>query len=301
MNRKIVCLIVLATACLWTPRLTAQDPSPEPNDATTEIQSAIDAYIAAFNAKDAATLVSLWSDEGVYSRRDNGEQIQGREAMLEAFTEIFSGEAVPTLAVTTESIEFVSPNVALERGIAIVTHSAEDVSETSYSAVYVKREGVWLLDRVTEEELVLVPSLVEKLQPLEWLIGEFVDDTGEGVVIEYNGQWTKNQNFISRTYKVMSDDEVTSSGLQIIGWDPVNEGIRSWLFDSDGSFVSGEWTFHDEQWVVQSKATLADGAQGSFTSVYELTEDGNHTWKKVNRVLDGELLPSIDEVLIRRK
>ena len=114
-------------------------------------------------------------------------------------------------------------------------------------------------------------------------------------------KWTTNQNYLSRTYSVSSEEGVTSSGLQIIGWDPKNEQIRSWLFDSNGGFVSGEWSKRDDGWAVQSVVTLPDGASGSFTSLFRPTEDGDYRRQKLNRVLDGQLLPNLDEVIVRRK
>jgi uncharacterized protein (TIGR02246 family) len=299
---------MLRVAVFWcvaccTALATAQDTSGQQEEDTSKITAAIQSYVAAFNARDAAKLANHWSPDGIYTQRDTGEQVAGRSAILQQFQELFrNGESsdLPTLMVTTESIQFISPSVALEQGIATVAHSPDDLEETRYSVVYVKRDGDWLIDRVSEEEIVVPVSNQDKLAPLEFLIGEWVDEADDNR-IELNCQWTRNENFISMTFKVISEDEVESSGLQIIGWDPVANEIRSWLFDSDGSFVSGSWTSHDDRWVVQARATLADGSQGSFTGIYRPLEDGTIAWQKVNRVLDGELLPSLDEVVIRRK
>ncbi len=296
----------IACLAISEPHLFAQESGPESDsgltDAAAEVETAIQSYVTAFNNRDAARLAAHWAAEGVYTSRTTGEKVVGREAMTAEFTTMFAGDAVPNLAVTTESIEFVSPNVALERGVATVTHSEDDVVETSYSVVYVKQDGQWLIDRVTEDEIAFEYSNRDKLEPLAWMIGEWVDEI-EGSAVEFSCQWTRNQNFISLKFEVLSADGVDSSGLQVIGWDPVNNQIRSWLFDSDGSFVAGIWNHQaeDNKWVVQSTATLADGAQGSYTSIYRPLEDGNVGWQKLNRVLDGELLPSIDEVIIRRK
>ena len=65
--------------------------------------------------------------------------------------------------------------------------------------------------------------------------------------------------------------------------------------------INGTWTKRDDRWVVQSVATLADGSTGSFTSVFRPLDDGNFTWQKLNRVLDGKLLPNIDEIVVQRK
>ncbi len=277
-----------------------QDPASEPDDATAGIRAAVQSYVAAYNARDVDKLVSYWSPDGVYISRTSGEQVIGRDAMTEEFSAILTSENAPKLTATTESIDFISPNVALERGTASVTRAADDVVETNYSAVYVRRDGAWLIDRITEDEVILPPSNYEQLKDLEWLVGDWID-SGEGVTIEMTCRWTKNQNYISRTYRVSDQQGVESSGLQIIGWDPKRKEIRSWLFDSDGGFVEGTWTKRDDRWIVQSVATLADGGSGSFTSIFRLTADGNYTWQKINQVVEGTILPNVDEILVQRK
>ncbi len=278
----------------------AGDTLPELDPATMEIRGAVEAYVTAFNSQDVESLSKMWTSDGVYTMRSSGEQVLGRDSIAAQFKTILEDQqTAPKLTVETASIEFVSPRVAIERGTAVVTRG-EDESETEYSAVYVKDGDEWLIDRITEEELMVTPSHYENLKGLEWMIGEWVD-AGEGFTIEMDCNWTAKQNYISRKYSVSSEDGFESSGLQVIGWDAKQQTVRSWLFDSEGGFISGTWTEHDGEWVVQSVATLADGSSGSFTSIFRPQDDGTYTWQKINRVVDGKLLPNIDEVVIQRK
>ena len=294
--------MTLAAAVLLTCGLTVngQEVPTEGDANVAAIQAAVQAYVAAFNARDAEKLAALWSPDAVYTSRTTGEQVVGRDAIAQEFQQILGAQDAPKLAVSTETIEFVSPNVALETGSAAVTYAPEDVVDTRYSVVYVRRDGEWLIDRVTEDETTGDDSNRDQLRSLAWLVGEWIDEI-DGVTVELDCQWTSNQNYISRKYTVTHDGEVESSGLQIIGWDAANEQIRSWLFDSAGGFVAGTWTQQGDKWIVQSVATLADGAEGSSTSIFRPLEDGNYAWKKVHRVVDGELLPNIDETVVRRQ
>jgi hypothetical protein len=52
---------------------------------------------------------------------------------------------------------------------------------------------------------------------------------------------------------------------------------------------------------VQSVATLQNGETGSFTSIFQQLEDGSYSWKKINRSLNGEILASISEAIVRRE
>lgn len=290
-------LVLLAATTQWAlgQSTSAEQPSDE-----AAIRAAIVAYVEAFNERDVERLVSLWSPEGVYISRSTGEAIVGREAMAEEFAAILTSENPPKLAVTTESIEFISPNVALERGVARVSYSPDDVVETRYRVVLLEEDGKWLIDRVSEDQMAGPNERHEKLKQLEWLLGDWVDE-GDGFKVETSCKWTKNQNFMSRTYIVTVGDEIKSSGLQIIGWDAGKDQIVSWLFDSDGSVVTGTWLNSGDHWDVNSVASLADGSSGSYTSIFRPLNDGTCAWQKVNRVLDGELLPNLDEIVLTRK
>lgn len=300
MSGKFPGSLVLFLICLTGSYACGQDAAIIAEE-TAKIEAAIKSYVAAFNAKDVDVLAAHWSNDGVYTCRTSGEQLVGRAAMAESCKEIFASESVPRLAVKTDSIEFVSPNVALEKGTATVTHSETDVVESNYSVVYVKHDGNWLIDRVTEDDIVVEESHFDELEDLEWLVGDWTV-AGEGFRVEFTCQWTTKQNFLSRKYTIFgAEDEVQSSGLQVIGWDAKAKSIRSWLFDSDGGVVLGKWSPRDDGWTIQSVATLADGGTGSFTTILRNRDESSYGWEKINRVLDGKLLPNIDEIVVQRK
>ncbi|MEM8667322.1 MAG: nuclear transport factor 2 family protein [Planctomycetota bacterium] len=275
----------------------AAEETPDP---ILEVQNAVQDYAKAFNARDVDKLAAAWTVEGVYISPLTGERTDGREALRAQFKSLFAeSDDVGTLTLVSETIDLVSPRVAVESGRALVVQG-DDTITTSYKSVFVKEDGKWLLDRVSENEVPMATLRYEKLRGLEWMIGQWVD-ASEGYTFEVDCAWTSNQTYISRKFSVTDAEGVSSSGLQLIGWDPKEKQIRSWLFDSDGGFVSGVWTERDGVWKVRSTATLADGSSGSFVGVYRQTDDGNYTWQKVNQIIDGQLLPNLDEVTVLRK
>ena len=143
------------------------------------------------------------------------------------------------------------------------------------------------------------PTHYEQLKVLDGLIGEWVAED-EGFRMEISYQWTAKKNFIASRYKVV-EDEVESSGLQIIGWDEKEQKIRSWLFDSAGGVVTGTWHKRDDGWSMPSVATLGGGESGSYTGVLRMLEDGNYSWEKINQIVDDKLLPNIDEIVLKRQ
>ncbi|MGB1929841.1 MAG: YybH family protein [Mariniblastus sp.] len=282
------------------PQKPAAQPTGLGEQDRRSIEAVISSYESAFNTKNIETLVSHWSAEGVYASPISGTTT-GRAAMRQQFEVLFAGSPSINISLETDSIKFISPNVALEQGRATVFTKDGQTSQSDYDVVFVKQKDKWLIDRVSETEPETVNSSYAELKRLEWLIGQWTA-TAPGHRIEYTCQWTVNQNFISRKFTVTdASNKTIASGLQMIGWDTNAKLIRSWLFDSDGGLIRGTWHPGENQWTVQSVASFADGGSGSFSGVFDLHENGEHSWKKINRVIDGQLMPNIESIRSRRK
>jgi hypothetical protein len=89
--------------------------------------------------------------------------------------------------------------------------------------------------------------------------------------------------------------------MQVIGWDESTKQIRSWVFDSDGGFGDGIWSRKENRWTIKSTGTLPDGGKSSAVQIMTQVDGDSFKWQSVNREVDGELLPNVDEVLIVRK
>lgn len=289
-------VVALLGTSLGTGIAQAQDA-----DGRAAIEKVIASYVAAFNARDAKALAAHWSPEAVYLSRQNGQEISGRDALEKEFAAQFENLKGAQIKVTTESIDFVSPNVALERGRASVTMPDAEPSNSSYRVVHVKRDGKWLIDRVSEEEdATPPPTHYGQLKELDWMTGSWIDQAG-GDVIKTQCHWTRNKNYLMRAFTATVGDRVDLTGMQFIGWDSARKQIRSWVFDSDGGFSEGVWAKKDNYWLVQTKATLPDGSLASSTTILKPLGKDRFTWQQVNRVVAGEILPNLDSVVIVRE
>jgi uncharacterized protein (TIGR02246 family) len=267
------------------------------------IKAAEAAFRAAYNARDAKKLAALWSSEAVYVDPATGEQIVGRDAIQKEFEEAFADKQDVKLTADVESIEFVSPNVAVIRGVAHVTRPGEAPDDSEFTIVRVKQNGQWLIDRVSEvEKEKPPPSNYEHLKQLEWMIGSWHDDDPRpNVEIQTDCQWTKNKNFMTRSFAFAIGDQVKKSGMQVIGWDAANKEIRSWVFDSDGGFAEGTWKRKGDRWFIENTATLPDGGKASATNIMTKLDDNSFKWESVNREVDSQLVPNVEPVLVVRK
>jgi uncharacterized protein (TIGR02246 family) len=271
-------------------------------DDESAIRKADDAYVEAYNKHDAKAIAGMWSPEAIYVDPETGEQAVGREQIEKEFADTFANLKDSKLEVDAQSIKFLSPNVAIETGTARVLSPKGEPDESAYSALFVKRDGKWLLDRVTEEEPPAPPpSNYEHLKELEWMVGSWVDRDEEGVVIQTDCEWTKNKNFMTRSFAVAVGDKVNLAGMQIVGWDPVAKQIRSWVFDSDGGFGEGKWAHKGNRWVITQSGTLPDGGKSSAVNIMRQLDNNSFTWQSVQRSAGGEILPDVKEVTIVRK
>jgi len=80
------------------------------------IRKAVESYVAAFNQGDAKALAAMWSPEAVYTNPLSGEQVVGRAEIEKQFAAIFADPKGAKLEAKTNSLQFVSPSVGIERG-----------------------------------------------------------------------------------------------------------------------------------------------------------------------------------------
>ncbi len=266
------------------------------------IRKMIASFAAAFNKGDAKALAEHWLPDAIYTEPASGEKFVGRDAIAKYFAGELMETKNATMKVAVDSIRFISPHVAVEQGVSTITVKDKEISKSKYSAIHIKREGKWLLDRVQEEDVPEAISHYDKLKDLAWLVGNWVDnDDDDATTVEVNCKWAKNQNFLIRSFTFTIRNQLTASGMQIIGWDPVEKKTRSWFFDSNGGFGEGIWSKKGNAWYVLSKETTPSGQKASGVTILTMTDDNNFTWEAVDRQAGGQLLPNIAPVPVMRK
>jgi hypothetical protein len=138
------------------------------------------------------------------------------------------------------------------------------------------------------------------LTGLGWLVGDWVDDSDDQT-IEFSCHFTKNKAFLVQSFRIVTKKDVRLSGMQVIAWDPVKKTIRSWVYDSDGGFGEYVWKRSGNRYTIRARYTLGDGGVASSVHLLTHVNDDKFTWKSVNRELDGELQPDVDQTVIVRR
>ena len=294
----VIWISLLVGHSLAAPQETGKTKSESVAMDSSPIEKAARAYEAAYNKGDAATLESLWTEEAIYTNRTTGNVIKSRKKIAEEFKKTFASGKKSTMALTTDSVQFISPTVAVEHGTASIESKGSDPETYVYTAVYVKQGNQWLLDRVTDDEAP-IPHPSQQLQTLEWIIGSWRGGSSDSEVrIESN--WATNRSFISRTFTITEGKEAFS-GTQIIGWDPINQRIRSWTFDQDGTYAEGTWSNRGDSWTITNQGVLSDGKKSGMVNVMTKIDANTISWKTLDRAAAGKLLPNIGEVILLRE
>src|SRR6516165_2927995 len=259
------------------------------------------AFVAAYNAKDAKTLATFWTENADY-KDDTGLDCHGRDAIVRSYATQFAEHPDWKLELRGESRRLVTPTMATTDGIAVISPApAGPPGPNRYSAVLVLQDGKWLIASVRESR-VDVASNYPYLQPLEWLIGSWAAKS-PGRTTETTFAWTKNKSFIKRTFRITTaekDGSRTTTGTQVIGYDPTTGETRSWLFDSEGGFAESAWSVEEDRMVGRTRSVLSDGGAGHSTDVLTRISNDEFTVQSTNRSVDGESVKDSDALHVVR-
>jgi hypothetical protein len=198
-----------------------------------------------------------------------------------------------------DRVRLIKPDVASVEGqTTLVTTDAEPV-ESVFSAILVHQDGKWVIESAEESPLPRPATPEDALSDLEWLVGHWVDD-GEDARVDTSIQWSQDRAFLLRSFVVQTAEGATQRGTQVIGWDPRSQEIRSWTFNSDGSFSDATWSKNGEDWLIKSSQTLADGQAASGTYVLTRVNDDSISLQLIGHEIEGQPQPSGEPVTVTR-
>jgi uncharacterized protein (TIGR02246 family) len=273
-----------------------QQPGDKPA-ADSGVVKAVEQFAAAFNKHDAKQLAAAWSPDAIYTDRTTGDKISGRDQIEAAYTEIFSRRPHVGLSVTVHSIRMITPDVAQVEATVTVgdlakgSDSSQPAIATEFSAILKQVKGRWLLDSGVETELPHVSPAHHPLSKLEWLVGEWVDESSGGPVVRNSFRWNKHHTFLIRAFHIEADGQLVREGTQVIGWDPAKQKIHSWVFGSEGGFAEGTWNEVDGGWSINLTGTMPDGSRAVVTQILKQTGPDTMTSQLVSSEINGELQP----------
>lgn len=311
MRTTLMMVIAIGLTVGWMFASSNQVPLAQSQDTKAakldDVQSELDAlkasaeqFEAAFNKGDSAAIATQLAENAEVVDED-GNVVEGRENIQSRFAEIFKNYPKAQVAVEQNALRLLSPNVAVEDGYSATTLDPEESgSRSPYTIVHLKRDGKWLMASIRdfpEDETETVAH--DELQPLAWLVGHWVDQSGDAKV-ETTCDWAEDGNYLVQEYVVRVRGNQESRGTQRIGWDPVHKTIHSWAFDQSGGFAESTWTPVDDGWVIKANGYTPAGVTASATRI--LTPLGADLFRldSTQRLLGQELLPDQTVKVARR-
>lgn len=274
----IVVFTVMGVAALCAAPARAQE-----DPAVAEIRASAERMVKGLNEAKVDDVVALFVPEGELVD-EAGTVFRGRDeltALLKTYFEKFPG-AKTTLVL--EGIRLLGP-VAIEEGVRTTT-TADGATQITirYIAVRTKTDKGWQLASVREflDDAALTPH--DQLQPLAWIVGDWVNEGADGrVKITY--RWSEDGNFLLGDFVIAREGEPAMKTTQRLGWDTSAGKVRSWTFDSDGGFAEGIWTPVEDGWVIKSTAVMPDGQTGSATITVTQQDTSRFTMTGTDRIV----------------
>ena len=299
-NGIVVTLLILTSVLLGQDReKPAAKPASGGSTDEAQIRANVDAFVKAYNARDSKSLANLFASDAQLVDED-GNSSHGRDAIEKVFAGIFVDAPDAQIHVNVETLRFFGPALAIETGRSKATSEPGDPPDLSrYTVVHSKSpDGKWQMTFVRDIEAPELPGH-EQLQSLEWLVGDWVDESPNSIV-RTSCKWSDNKNFLLQYVEIRTRGADTMHLSQRIGWDPLTKQVKSWLFDSDGGYGESYWTHDGNHWIVKATAVRKDGTTGSMTNIYTPQGKDAYTWRTTDRIIGGDVLPSVEVKVVRK-
>jgi uncharacterized protein (TIGR02246 family) len=275
----------------------AADKTPTDSDPeAAAVRAVSEAIVAAYNAGDAAKLAACFLPKAELVD-DAGNVYRGLEEIATIFKEFREKFPKASMELAIDTIRLAGDRVAVEDGTRTVK-TADATAVNKYTMVYVKQDGKWLVASARETAADPEPTPHDRLQPLAWLVGEWVNEDA-AAAMSISCRWADNGNYLLADFIVKVEGEVVMDSNQRIGWDPHAERIRSWVFDSDGGYGEGRWAEVNGKWVLKSTATMPDGDAGSATIYIEPVSNDKFLMKGFDRLVGDSALPDFEATIVR--
>ncbi len=282
----------------------AQTPDKAPARVTNRpedekaIRTAAEAFVNAYNAGDAKALAAIFAPDSEVID-EFGDRIVGSDKIEDEYADFFDSTPRSKVWLAPESLRFLGADTAKEEGrIRLQPADGGPMSKRRYVAFYVKQSGKWLYSCVREDhDVTLSPH--DRLEPLSWLVGDWVDESDDAVV-HVHSDWSKDSNFLLRDFTVHVQGKPAMTVNERIGWDPLSRQIKSWVFDSSGGHGEGLWTPDASRWIVKSTGVLPDGRVAAATHVIDRLNNYTYRWSSLERTVGGRVVPEAESFVMVR-
>lgn len=284
----------------------AEKSADNPSDKNAEtVKQALAALSKALNARDPQAIAQQFTPQGEFIDADSNV-FDSHEAIAGEFQALF--EVNPkrnSVALSFDEIREISPGIlSVDCAAAFSDAEAQDEHrekvDVDFSALLVKQaNGNWLFASIRSEGEGNVRTPHAHLKRLEWLVGEWVDESDESTV-HTTTRWSDDGHFLVTDFRIHAAGRKVMSGTQRIGWDGSLDKFKSWVFDSEGGHAEGIWTEIDDRWVVKTTGVRPNGDACSATNTYVPNGPDAILFSSTDRIVGDEETPDFTSRVVKK-
>jgi uncharacterized protein (TIGR02246 family) len=266
---------------------------------TAEVQKNLLNLVSAFNSEKVDDCAAMFLPEGELID-EQGTVYKGQDAIKDLFKNFFAKFPGTQMEVLVDSIRLVGP-VAIQEGTRFTSSKDGSNASVRFVTVLSKTDKGWKIASIRDfaDGSASAVSPGELLKPLDWLIGDWINE-GTDARVKISYKWSEDNNFIAGDIVVHKNDQSVMKSSQRIGWDPRLGKPRSWTFDSDGGFAEATWTDTEAGWVVQSTAVTPDGLTGSANVTITIGQNGRYVMSGKNRLIGNSQEPDYEITVVKK-
>jgi uncharacterized protein (TIGR02246 family) len=293
LRKTLASLAILLAASAAAPAHAAPNAPLDPG-----IAAMVGTFEKAFNAHNAPAMMALWTPDAVYNATVANVQVKGRNDIGAAYADLFKKQPTSSLKLTITESKIEGGKASL-LGMAEVTQKGQLPTRSLFRASLEKVGASWLFASVEESEL--PADSPTGMSQLGWLAGTWIQALPSGDV-KNTYHWVEGGAFLIRNYSRAAKQGPAVEGTQIFGWDAEQQCVRTWLFDSNGSFGEGYWQRQGpDKWVNKMALKLPDGRRGSLTQIMTRKGDNEIILQSVDREIDGQFQPNTAPATMTRQ
>lgn len=304
--RQQLCSVLGRSLLAWSlvTAAIAQEPAQptkkagatDTNKSEAAIRALVTQFAKTYNAHDAKGLAELFLPDAQII--DDDITTQGRDEIESLFSGLFADKPECKIDVTIESIRFIGSSLAVETGSTKTTSAPGETPDRGrYTVLHVLKDGKWSMGLV--RDMPVEPSHRDHLQALSWLVGDWMDESRDGVV-KTSCRWAENKSFLLQEVTVRQAGRDTMKISQRIGWDPLTKRFKAWMFDDEGGYGESSWTPTETGWLIKATSVRNDGSTTSATNHIEPTSLDRYVFRSVDRVVGNEVVPDIEVIVVKQ-
>ena len=280
-----------------TTRVAAVKPSAQ----DVAVKHLVDALLTGYKRGDAKAFAATFTVDGEYI--DSKEAVfHGRKAMADEFTTFFRETPGTTMKIEVTSIRAIARNLMTADCTTYFRQSETTSPVAGRCRLVCTREAdVWQVASLQEWDADEgVSSHHSHVSQLEWMVGDWIGE-GRNSHVHFACRWDDSGNYLLRDFSIEVAGARPLSGTQRIGYDPLTQRLKMWVFDSAGGFSEGWFHRDGEKWILRTSGVTSDGHLASSANTLTQIDDHRILSETTDHYVSGQRIADGEALTIVRK